>query len=44
MVHMQEFGGCPVTRAADPLILDSAARTSIQPILWATQTTHSQVG
>jgi hypothetical protein len=27
MVHMQEFGGCPVTRAADPLILDSAART-----------------
>jgi hypothetical protein len=27
MMYMQEFGGCPVIRAADPLILDSAART-----------------
>jgi hypothetical protein len=26
-MHLQEFRGCPVTRAADPLILDSAART-----------------
>jgi len=27
MMHLQEFGGCPVTCAADPLILDFAART-----------------
>jgi hypothetical protein len=27
MMHMPQFGSCQVTRAADPLILNSAART-----------------
>jgi hypothetical protein len=45
MMYMPESGSCQATRAADPLILNSAARTKCPvDLLGATQTTHSQVG